>query len=145
MDDVKDQIVEYLSRKKFITLATSTQNGEPSTHALAYVHIGPTIYVATSKQTRKAKNIKGNPNVAYSIHDETEYLDKIRSIQMEGIATILSDNKESEEAIKMIKHKFSTMADMTSDPDNIVIKITPKICYFVDYTKRFGQRDKVEF
>lgn len=145
MDEIKEQIVEYLSRKKFITLATSTQKGEPLTHAIAYVNKGPTLYVSTSIQTRKVKNIQENPNVAYSIHDETEYLDEIRSIQMEGKATILSNNEESEKAIKMLKQKFSSMANMPSDPDNIIIKITPKVCYFLDYTKRFGQRDKVEY
>ena len=64
---------------------------------------------------------------------------------MEGIATIVSNKNESEEALKMLKQKFPFMADTPIDSDNIIIKITPKTCYFSDYTKRFGYRDKVDF
>ena len=145
MEDIKEQIVNYLSKRKFMTLATTTQNGEPLTHPIAYVNKGPTLYVSTGNQTRKIKNIQENPNVAYSVYDETEHLDEVRSIQMEGKATIVTNKEEFKEVLEMMKQKFPFMADMTLDPDNTVIKITPKICHFIDYTKGFGNRDRVEY
>lgn len=145
MQDIEEEIVNYLSKRKFTTIATSTKNGKPLTHTVAYVNIGPNLYFSTSNQTRKIKNIQENPKVAYSVYDETEHLDEIRSIQMEGESTIISDEKESEEAIKMLCQKFPHMAEMAYYEDNIIVKIVPKLCYFSDYTKRFGRKEIVEF
>ena len=145
MNDIKNEIVDYLSRKKFVTLATSTLDGKPLTHTLAYVNIGANIYFTTSKKSRKTKNIQKNPNVAYSIYNETEHLDEIRSVQMEGTATLISDKKETEEILKMLGQKFPTMSHLISHSDNFIIKITPKICYFTDYVKHAGIREKVEY
>ena len=145
MEDVKEQIVYYLSKRKFMTLATTTQKGEPLTHPVAYVNKGSTLYISTSNSTRKVKNIQENPNVAYSVYDETEHLDEVRSIQMEGKATLVTNEEESKEVLEMMKQKFPHMADMTLDPENVIIKITPKICHFSDYTRSFGYKDKVEY
>lgn len=144
MDDIKDQIETYLAKRKFMTLAT-TQKDKPLTHPLAYVNKGPTLYFSTSNQTRKVKNIKENPNVAYSVFEGTEHLDEVISIQMEGEAALVTDKEENEEVLKMLGQKFPAMANMTSDPDVVVIKVTPKICYFSDYVKRFGHREKVKY
>lgn len=145
MEDIKDEIIYYLSKRKFITIATSTIKGEPLTHAVAYINKGPIVYFSTVKQSRKAKNIIKNPNVSYSLFDPVEHLDEIRSLQMIGKATFVSDKNESKEALKLLQQKFPLMADMPINSDNIIVKIIPKTCYYSDYTKRFGYRDKVDF
>lgn len=145
MEDIKDEIVDYLSRKKFIILATSSPDGKPFTHTLAYVNKGSTVYFSTIRQTRKVKNIQENPNVAYSVYNETEHLDEIRSIQMEGSAAFISDKKETREILKMLGKKFPSMTNLVTYPDNLVIKIIPKICHFTDYIKHGGIREKVEY
>ena len=145
MDDIKEHIVNYLSKRKFLTLATTTQKGEPLTHPIAYVNKGATLYFSTGTHTRKYKNIQENPNVAYSVYDPTEHLDEVISVQMEGEATLVTDREETKEIMEMLKQKFPFMADMTKDPDSIVIKISPKLCHFTDYTKGFGYRDKIKY
>jgi len=45
----------------------------------------------------------------------------------------------------MLKQKFPMMAELTKNPDGIIIKITPKACFFIDYTKGFGHSDKVKY
>ena len=145
MNEIKDQIINYLSKRKFLTLATSSKNGEPLTHPIAYVNIEDTIYFSTGKQTRKFKNIKNNPNVAFSVYDNTEYLDEVRSVQMEGKAILVNNKKESKQINDMLEKKFPNMANLTKDEDSIIIKISPKSCYFIDYTKGFGYKDKIEY
>lgn len=145
MDDIKEQIIHYLTKRKFLTLATSSHDGEPLTHPIAYVNIDDIIYFSTGKQTRKYKNILKNPNVAYSVYDHTEHLDEVRSVQMEGIATPVTDKKITQEINEMLRQKFPFMAYLTKDPDGIIIKISPKTCYFIDYTKGYGYKDKVEY
>jgi len=145
MEEIKEHIIDYLSKRKFLTLATSTQKGEPLTHPIAYVNKGDIIYFSTGKETRKFKNIQKNPNVAYSVYDPTEHLEEVKSVQMEGKATPVTDKKETKEINEMLKQKFPSMSYLTQDPDGIIIKITPKSCYFVDYTRGFGYGDKVEY
>ena len=145
MDEIKDQIINYLSRRKFMTLATTSINGVPLTHPVAYVNEGDAVYFSTSGKSRKTKNIYDNPNVAYSVYDGSEHLDEIRSIQMEGNATIVPDGDESKKVLKMLKQKFTFMSNIPTDSDDVIIKITPKVCFFSDYTKSLGHRDKVEY
>ena len=57
MEETEDQVVNYISKRKFLTLATSSSNGKPYTHPLAYVNIRATTYFSTSKESRKIKNI----------------------------------------------------------------------------------------
>lgn len=145
MEFLKDQVIDYISRKKFVTLATSSLHGKPITHPVAYVNKDVDIYFSTSSKTRKAKNIKDNPNVAYSIYNETEFFDEIKAIQVEGIASIVSDKEEYDEVIEMLHKKFPFMGEMPFDSDSIVVKITPKKCYYSDYIKRYGSREIIEF
>lgn len=145
MEDIKHEIVHYLSKRRFITLATTTKKGEPITHAVAFINKGPIVYFSTIKQSRKAKNIVKNSNVAYSLFDAVEHLDELRTLQMVGIAKIVKNKNESEEALKILKQKFPLMVNMPRNSDNIIVKINPKTCYFSDYTKRFGYRNKVDF
>ena len=145
MDDIKEQIVSYLSKRKFLTLATSSQKGEPITHPIAYVNKEDTIFFSTGKQTRKYKNIQENPNVAYSVYDPTEHLDEVISVQMQGKATPLIDKNDIDEINNMLKQKFPNMSYLIKDPDSIIIKIIPKSCYFMDYSKGFGYRETVEY
>ena len=45
----------------------------------------------------------------------------------------------------MLNQKFPIMAEMPKEYDEVIVKITPKVCYFIDYTKGFQNRDKVKF
>jgi hypothetical protein len=74
-----------------------------------------------------------------------EHLDEIKSLQVQGKATLISDKKESEQVLKELRKKFPSMADYPIDTDNIIVKIKPKICFYSDYVRRFGYREKVEF
>ena len=145
MDEIKEQIVNYISKRKFLTLATSSLKGEPLTHAIAYINKEETIYFSTSPETRKLKNIKNNPNVAYSVYDPTEHLDEVISVQMEGKASPVTDKKTISEVNKMLGEKFPNMSYLITNPDNIIIKIIPKSCYFMDYSKGFDYRGNVEY
>ena len=145
MDYIKDEIEEYLSKRKFLILGTSSKNGKPLTHPLAYINIGTDVYFLTSKSSRKVKNILENPNVAYSIFDQTDHYDEIRLLQMEGKAEEIDDNKESETIIKMLVNKFPYFHGLPINSDNVVIKISPKFGYYSDYNRRLGKIEKVEF
>lgn len=145
MEDLKDEIIQYLSKRKFITLATANKDGDPLSHTVAYINKGPDVYFSTSKKSRKIKNLSKNPKIAYSLYDPVDHLDEIRSLQVEGEATLISDKKVSENVLNQLKKKFPFMTDIPIDSDNVIVKITPKTCFYSDYIRRFGYREKVEF
>ena len=64
---------------------------------------------------------------------------------MQGEASIVNNKNESKRIFKLLNKKFPTTEYMEINEDTIFIKITPKICYFSDYMKRFGDRIMVEF
>lgn len=144
--ETKNQVIEYLRKKTTVTLATMSENGNPITHPVAYVSDEDgVVYFATSKNTRKVHNIMKNQHVAYSVFEETSDLNAIRSIQMEGTASVVLDKEETGKAMNMLMEKFPFMKDMPPNPDNILIKVEPEECYFADYSKGFGHRDKIDF
>ena len=100
---------------------------------------------STDKNTRKVKNIKENPNVAYTVYDHTDQFDELRYVQVEGHASVLTDEKTNKEIHKLLNKKFPSMSDIPINSDSVVIKITPKTCYYSDYNKRFGNRETVKF
>jgi nitroimidazol reductase NimA-like FMN-containing flavoprotein (pyridoxamine 5'-phosphate oxidase superfamily) len=145
MEDIKEEIIQYLSKRKFITLATANKEGDPLSHTVAYINKGPDVYFSTNKQSRKVKNILKNPKIAYSLYDPVEHLDEIRSLQVEGKATLISEKKVSDEVLSLLRKKFPYMTDIPVDSNNIIVKITPKTCFYSDYIRRFGYREKVDF
>ena len=141
MTNIDSEIIEYLSKKSFITLATCSSKGIRITHPISHVTDGSTIYFVTDQTTRKVQNIKENNNVAYSTFEEIDQVDQIKSIQMEGLATILSEGPEFTKAWEMILLKFPFMQNVPPNPNNVIVKITPKQCHYSDYSKGFGYRE----
>ena len=64
---------------------------------------------------------------------------------MEGEAILITDKKESEEILELLHNKFPFMNEMQLEVDSVIVKITPKTCTFVDYTKGFGNREKIKY
>ena len=145
MDILKEEIEDYLSKRKFLNLATSSKDGKPLSHPIAYINIGPDVYFATRMSTRKAKNIAENPNVAYSVYDPTDHYDEIRLVQMEGIAKEITDKTKFKEILQKINEKFPFSKNIVIEKDTIVVKITPKFCYYCNNTRRLGETEKVKF
>jgi general stress protein 26 len=143
MTSIEKIIEEYLAQKKFITLATASFKGEPSTHPIAHVNLGPVVFFITDSTTRKVVNIRQNQNVAYSVFDEIDHIKDIKFLQMEGTASIIEKGPEFTKAWNMILTKFPFMNELPSNPNNIIVKIIPKKCSFSDYSKGIGHKQTI--
>ena len=143
--EIKQQMSEYLKSHNILTLATVCANGKPVAHTVTYVSEGTTVYLGTYKGTRKAKNIIKNPSVAYTVDEDYPDWSKIKGIQMKGTAELLTDQAEMQSVWGKMLEKFPAARDIPQNPDMVIIKITPKSGYFLDYTKGFTHRDEVNF
>ncbi len=144
-EELKNKICEYLASHYYLNLATVSPQGNPMAHTLAYVSEEAVVYLATNKNTRKVQNIMQNPHVAYTVdEDEPDWFD-MQALQVEGRASLITDEKELREVGEIMAAKFPIAADMPPDPDIVMIKIEPEVVYYLDYSIEFGHRESVNF
>jgi uncharacterized protein YhbP (UPF0306 family) len=144
--EIRQAISDYLRTHRKMTLATVTLDGRPLAHTVEYVSDnGPLIYFATKKTTRKAQNIMKNANVSFAVDEDYDDWMKIQGVQVEGRATILSDEKDIKCAMDLFVNKFPFVAEFAPDPDMVLVKIEPVAGFFLDNTKGFAHRDEVKF
>ena len=142
--ELEEKINQYLANHYYLNLATVSPQGNPMAHTMAYVSKDSVVYLATNKNTRKVQNITQNPNVAYTIdEDDPDWFD-MQALQVEGKASIITDEEELREIGEILAAKFPIVADMPTDPDAIMIKIDPEAIYYLDYSIEFGHRDKLD-
>ena len=147
MDDnaVKNQMSDYLKSHNVMTLATVTADGKPLAHTVEYASDGTTVYFVTNRLTRKARNIAVNPSVAFTVDEDYKDWSKIQGVQMEARAAIITDKAELEKASGIYAEKFPIVKSFPPNPDFVFVKVEPTSGFFLDYTKGFTHRDKVDF
>lgn len=144
--EITQAISDYLRTHRKMTLATVTLDGRPLAHTVEYVSDnGPVLFFATKKTTRKAQNIMKNANVSFAVDEDYDDWMKIQGVQVEGRATILSEEKDIQYAANLFLKKFPFVAEFTPDPDMVFVKIEPVAGFFLDNTKGFAHRDEVKF
>ena len=142
-EELKDKIREYLSNHYYLNLAIVSPQGRPMAHTMAYVSEGIVVYIATNKNTRKVQNIMQNPYVAYTVDEDDPDWFNIEALQIEGKASIITDENELREVGEILVAKFPVAADMPPDPESIMIKIEPEVIYYLDYSVKLGYREQV--
>lgn len=146
--EIKKEIEQYLTDPKhfYLNLATVTPEGAPLAHTMAFAAQGATVFFATRQDTRKAANIKANPQVAYVVDqdDYPSFMD-IKGVQMEGRAAIITDPQEIAQVGKLYTAKFGGGMDFPPSEMHIVIKVEPVRAYFLNYSKGFAHKDLVEY
>jgi general stress protein 26 len=144
-EELKAKICEYLATHYYLNLATLSPQGRPMAHTMAYVSENEIVYLATNKNTRKVQNIMQNPYVAFTVdEDDPDWFD-MQALQVEGRASIVTDETELREVGEIMAAKFPVTADMPPDPDTVMIKIEPELVYYLDYSIEFGHREMVTF
>lgn len=144
-EDIKSRISDYLTRHRKMTLATVTLDGRPIAHTVEYASDGATVYFGTLRSTRKAQNIMKNGYVSYTVDEDYDDWRQIQGVQIEGRASILTEQKDIKQAMDLLIRKFPALADFPPDPDMILVKIEPVAGFFLDYRKGFAHRDEVGF
>lgn len=131
----RERIKSFLASHKLAVIATNSSTGKaPGSALIAYVEDGKVnLYFQTGKYTRKAKNLKTNPNVSFVIGHNLEGL---ATLQYEGIAAQLKSPSD----IKSCKQRFldkqsPTTKEYLERPDAIFFKVTPEWISFSDYSR----------
>ena len=141
----KDDLIKLLSSSKYLSLATVNDEGNPQAAICAYVNIDEKVYIGTSSETSKVKNIAGNPNIAYSLDNGSDDWGAMQEIQMTGSASILNDEKLAQEVFGLMGEKFPQVKEMPADREMVFLEIVPKSAKWSDYSKGFGNMEIIDF
>jgi 1,4-dihydroxy-2-naphthoate octaprenyltransferase len=125
-----------LKKGKFLTLSTAVGNN-PSAANVYYYNDGFDLYFFTFNPTRKAEQIKVNPEVQCVIRPEGE--DGIKELQITGYAHQIKDPDEEQKAhdnILKVTEAFKPYMDDEFLKKNKVVgyyKIVPTVIKYVDF------------
>jgi len=110
-----EDLARLIAKRNFCTLATQGPSG-PHVAGVCYLARGLDIYIPTSRNTAKVRNICRNPHVAVQISVRWPLLPAPpRSIQFRGIAEILPiDDADANAALAQASIAISRRLSSTS-------------------------------
>ncbi|MFE3190072.1 pyridoxamine 5'-phosphate oxidase family protein [Nocardia sp. NPDC059240] len=122
LPEIQDAIIDLLRTEQLAALATIDAQGAPSTSAMHIAADGLIAYMHTFQSNRKHAHMQQNPNVSYvaSYFPPDGYAGRadIRSLQIQGHATLVTDPAELQRAVQLSFEQFPWLAD-TSLYNNI--------------------------
>lgn len=121
---------EFLKSQKVLRLSTIDKNGFPHIVPVWYSYNRKVIQIGTNTRTRKAKNVKSNPQVSFCVDVGINAPD-IFGVMGQGAAKlVLEKNKVKRIAKKILLRYFKTIdnksaVELLNDTD-CIIEIIPE-------------------
>jgi general stress protein 26 len=135
MSAAKDKVLQMFKDHKIGTLATIRQN-KPFSRFMLFFHEELFLYTATNKDTHKAEDIEGNPNVHVLLGFEGDGW-KEDYAEIEGTASVENSAERKE---KFWNQELQEWIAGPDDPNYLLLKITPKS---IRYYKKPGSEPEV--
>ncbi|MGW4242131.1 pyridoxamine 5'-phosphate oxidase family protein [Nocardia sp. NPDC004722] len=115
LSEIQEAICDLLRTEQLAALATVDAEGLPSTSAMHIAADGLVAYVHTFQSNRKHAHMQQNPNVSYvaSYFPPDGYAGRadIRSVQIQGRATLVTDPAEIQRVVQLSLEQFPWLAD----------------------------------
>lgn len=174
-EELKGMVLDYLKTHNTMTLAT-TRDNRPWAASLFYANDGFTLYFISDPEVCwHSQNIAENPHVSVAV-DEDYPLEnpddwrKVRGIQLEGIAEMLTSEEEIAKAVATYVKKYPFVSvylksiirfprvvsflekfakklpfvpDFKAVSENKFYKVVPTRVWFVDNETSFERRQEV--
>jgi general stress protein 26 len=121
-----ERVTKLIAKRSFCTLATVSPAGWPHDAAVLYEQVDTTMYVSTSRASRKARNVEANRHVAVCIPIRRLPVGPPSSVQFQAAAEVLAlDDPEITRLVQGGRLKSITSHGELDDPDNCFLRITP--------------------
>lgn len=144
--EIKATVLQYLSEHYTLTIAT-TRGGVPWAAAVFYASDGFTLYFLSDPQSRHSQDIAANPLIAATVNEDYHDWRKIKGIQMEGKAELVSTEAAMSRATATYVGKYPFTAAylklMSSSPritkylDKLLSKLPPVAGLPTTFTVKF--------
>ena len=134
----KEEVTKFLATPRIARIST-VDNGKPHIAPVWYLYDGKNFFISTGTNTRKARNIKKNPQVSLII-DHSDGMFKHKCVIVEGRAELTrAGHPETTRQIygrylgqQGLKHPF---AQALLKGDQYVVRIEPVKIISWDYSK----------
>jgi nitroimidazol reductase NimA-like FMN-containing flavoprotein (pyridoxamine 5'-phosphate oxidase superfamily) len=117
LEQVEDDIAELLRTEELGSLAVLGPTGGPAVSMMHFASDGLVVYLHTFTYSRKHDAIARDPRVSYTIAaippDGFYGRGQLRAIQVEGIATFVTDPAEIQRAVEVSREQFEWMKDLS--------------------------------
>ncbi len=134
-DDLKTYILEYLSKNRRMTLATSEDNIPWAATVMFAYDDDLNFYFISVPDSRKTKNLETNPRVSVAVNEYVHKAGYTIGLQIEGKATMLNKEKDKKE-LEIFRKRFDWADNYLHDHE--LYKMVPEKIYYLD-DEKFGQ------
>jgi nitroimidazol reductase NimA-like FMN-containing flavoprotein (pyridoxamine 5'-phosphate oxidase superfamily) len=138
----KSEVDVFLSGSKTpLRLATTNSKGEPNIHPVWYHYANDRIYLMSTKETVKVRNMNHNKTVYFSV--DTDAMPN-RGVKGKGTASMIKDPNKAISLSEKIVAKYlgdvnskmaNSMIDEVRKGSEVLVEITPQFFSTWDYTK----------
>lgn len=143
-DVTAPEVTKFLGEKLNMQLATVDPEGYPVVHPVWFYYDSNTgkLYTGTQKSSRKARNVRSNPDKVYFSIDDENF--PYKGVKGRGVAAISEDAQKNVSIVEKMNLKYlgtldHPLAKMLSENaksgTEIVIEITPKFFSAWDFAK----------
>jgi general stress protein 26 len=123
---LRDKVLRTIARRSFCVLATATPEGRPHAVSVLYALVDTTLWVHTFRDTKKARNVAANPEVAVCIPVRRLPLGPAMAVQFTGRADVVhQDDPEVAPLIESGRLKKILVDGALDDPRGVFLRITP--------------------
>ncbi|MEM4200801.1 MAG: pyridoxamine 5'-phosphate oxidase family protein [Nitrososphaerales archaeon] len=124
-----------LREERVARLATFSKNGKIHLIPVCYAYDGKHIYVGTSLDSQKVKNLKRNSSVSLIVDRYYEDWSKLKGVMIQGSAEVIEEGEEFESAKKMLYQKYPQYEEQVPirEGESAIIKITVEKILSWDY------------
>ncbi len=107
-----------IKNNNYVVLSTCSKGGMPWAAAVLFVNDKDyNLHFMSAVDSRHAKNIIENPNIAGVIFDSKQPVGSSQSVQFEGIAKIVDEKKEIVKTISLYSKKAFPGSKFSPDPE----------------------------
>ncbi|AGL03264.1 pyridoxamine 5'-phosphate oxidase family protein [Desulfoscipio gibsoniae] len=151
MEELKNQIIDFISRHSTLTLGTVSPEHRPQAADLFYVNDGLELFFLSKSEARHCVNIATNPLVAATIHDESREWRQIKGVQVEGRAFKVEETGRKARVMALYIKKFPFVQSFFAAPrlaklmaEIKVYRILPETICYIDNSSGYFNRQTLK-
>ena len=133
--DVPPHVVDYLSGRSTLTLATASPGGIPRASTFLYVNDGPNLFFWTKPHTTTARHLEQNPVVSFAVDDYADDLRQTKGVQGSGECSVMLSGEQIARVADLFGQKFPGLSPGATMSISF-FRITPTEIEFIDNTEQ---------
>jgi len=124
-----------VKEERVARLATHTEQNRIHLVPVCYTYNGKDIFIGTSINSKKVKNLQVNSDATLLIDIYQEDWSKLKGVMIQGRGEVIKEGKEFEEAKKQLYEKYPQYQKYAAieEGESAIIKITPEKIISWDY------------